>query len=66
MNCPVYGLGEYGRPVVDPSPDVVLQSAVESTSQSEIVVRWKRSLNTGDIDDIPIVVSLLNQTLNIT
>lgn len=57
MSSVVYGLGEYGRPEIDPSPDVVLQRGFEYPP--EIVVRWKRSLFTQDNADVPIVVSLI-------
>lgn len=54
MSSVVYGLGEYGRPEVDPSPDVILQQGLENTS--ETIVRWKRSLFTQDQADVPIIV----------
>ena len=47
--------GAHGALVVDPSPDVVLQRAFEYPP--ETVLRVKRSLNTGDNADVPIVVS---------
>ena len=47
--------GAHGALVVDPSPDVVLQSAFEYAP--ETVLRVKRSLNTADNADVAIVVS---------
>ena len=47
--------GAHGPLVLDGSPDVIVQRAFEY--DPEIVVRYKRSLNTGDKEDVPIVVS---------
>ena len=55
MSSTVSGTGAHGALVVDPSPDVVLQSAFEYAP--ETVLRVKRSLNTADNADVAIVVS---------
>lgn len=47
--------GSHGPLLLDESPDVIVQRAFEY--DPEIVVRYKRSLNTGDSADVPIVVS---------
>lgn len=54
MSSTVDASGSHGPLVVDPSPDVVLQRGFEYPP--ECVVRWKRSLVTGDNADVNIVV----------
>ena len=48
--------GAHGPLVVDVSPDVLVQNAFEYPP--EVVIRYKRSLNTEDAADVVIVASL--------
>lgn len=50
------GLG-HTNPEVDASQDVVLQSYGYRPSDSRSIIRFKRSLNTGDSEDAIISVS---------
>ncbi len=55
MSTTIDATGAHGALVVDPSPDVVLQSGFEYPP--ETVLRVKRSLNTADNADTVIAVS---------
>lgn len=54
MSSTINAAGSHGPLVLDDSPDVVLQRGFEYPP--ETVVRWKRSLKTGDSADVDIVV----------